>query len=68
MKSASNGFSRAFCLSLSGAALLVMSVGQTWAGTPAPAPLLGATGPFGLLAAGAGFGGYMLYKRYWKRG
>jgi hypothetical protein len=69
MASASKGFSRALCLSLSGAALLVMSVGPTWAGqVGVPAPLLGATGPFGLLAAGAGFGGYLLYKRYWKRG
>ena len=69
MKSASDGFSRAFCLTLSGAALLVMSVGPTWAGVVGvPAPLVGVTGPFGLLAAGAGYGGYLLYKRYWKRG
>jgi len=68
MKSASEGFSRALCVSLSGAALLVISVGPTWAGVPVPTPLLGATGPFGLLAAGAGYGGYLLYKRYWKRG
>ena len=68
MKSASERFSRAFCFSLSSAALLVMSVGPTWAGAPVPTPLLGATGPFGLLAAGAGYGGYLLYKRYWKRG
>ena len=68
MKSASKEFSRALVQRLSGAALLVMSVEPTWAGVPVPTPLLGATGPFGLLAAGAGFGGYLLYKRYWKRG
>lgn len=68
MKSAYDRFSRALCLSLSGVALLVTSVGPTWAGAPAPAPLVGVTGPFGLLAAGAGYGGYLLYKHYWKRG
>lgn len=68
MKSAYDRFSRALCLSLSGVALLVTSVGPTLAGAPAPAPLVGVTGPFGLLAAGAGYGGYLLYKHYWKRG
>ena len=68
MKSAYDRFSRALCLSLSGVALLVTSVGPSWAGMPVPAPLVGVTGPFGLLAAGAGYGGYLLYKRYWKRG
>ena len=69
MKSASKEFARSLGLSLSGAVLLFTSAGPTWAGSVGvPAPLLGATGPFGLLAAGAGFGGYLLYKRYWKRG
>ena len=68
MKSAYNGFARACGLSVSGIALLVMSMGPTWAGAPVPAPLVGVTGPFGLLAAGASYGGYLLYKRYWKRG
>lgn len=68
MNSASKAFSRALGLSLSGAFLLAVSAGPTWGSVAVPAPLLGATGPFGLLAAGVGFGGYLLYKRYRKRG
>lgn len=68
MKSESCGFLRACCLGLSGVAALIVSAGPTWAGVPVPAPLLGVTGPFGLLAAGAAYGGYLLYKRYQNRG
>ncbi len=64
MKLESNGLSRACGL---GVALLVVSAGPGWAGLPVPAPLVGVTGPFGLLAAGAAYGGYLLYKRYQNR-
>jgi hypothetical protein len=66
MKSVS--FARACCLGLSGLAVLVTSVGPSWAGMPVPAPLVGVTGPFGLLAAGAAYGSYLLYKRFQNRG
>jgi hypothetical protein len=65
MKPESCGFLRACCL---GVVALIASAGPTWAGVPVPAPLLGVTGPFGLLAAGAAYGGYLLYKRYQNRG
>jgi hypothetical protein len=68
MKSGTGKFSRACCVSLSGVAALMFSVGPSWAGLPVPAPLVGVTGPFGLLAAGAAYGGYLLYKRYQNRG
>jgi len=61
-------FARACCLGLSGLAVLVASVGPSWAGMPVPAPLVGVTGPFGLLAAGAAYGSYLLYKRFQSRG
>jgi hypothetical protein len=49
-------------------AVVVMSAGPSWAGAnPTPAPLIGVTGPFGLLAAGAAYGGYLLYKRFQHR-
>lgn len=35
---------------------------------PAPAPMIGVTGPYGLILAGAAYGGYLLYKRYHDRG
>jgi hypothetical protein len=66
MTSVSERVSHACCLSLSGAAILIVSVGPGWAGVPVPAPLLGVTGPFGLLAAGAAYGCYRLYKHYRK--
>jgi hypothetical protein len=50
-----------------GALGLVMLVGSdatAWAGIVGPAPLVGVTGPAGLLAAGVAYGGYLLYKRY----
>ena len=47
-----------------GLSALLLSAAPCWAGMPLPAPLIGVTGPFGLLAAGAAFGGYLLYKRF----
>ncbi len=37
------------------------------AGLGVPAPLVGVTGPFGLLAIGAAYGGYLVYRRYQNR-
>lgn len=47
-----------------GLPILLASAAPCWAGMPIPAPLIGVTGPFGMLAAGAAFGGYFLYKRF----
>jgi hypothetical protein len=58
-----DSFSRGCCVGLSGLAALIMSVGPSWAGMGVPAPLIGVTGPFGVLAAGAAYGGYLLFKR-----
>jgi hypothetical protein len=44
--------------------ILAASVASAWAGAPAPAPLAGVAGPYGLAVAAVGFGGYWLYKRY----
>ena len=68
MKQVSGGFSRGCCVGLSGLSVLLASVGPSWAGMVAPAPLIGVTGPFGLLAAGAAYGGYLLFKRLKNRG
>jgi hypothetical protein len=56
-------FLRSTAAGLSGLSALIISMGPVWAGTPTPAPLLGATGPVGLLAAGIAYGGYLLVKR-----
>jgi hypothetical protein len=61
------GFAYACGVGFSVLAVLAISAGTSWAGTPTPAPLIGATGPFGLLAAGAAYGGYLLYKRLQRR-
>jgi len=68
MKSVTGRFSRACCLGLSGTAALIVSVGPVWAGVPVPAPLVGVTGPVGLLAAGVAYGGYLVFKRFQNRG
>jgi hypothetical protein len=60
----SDRFSRACCTGLAGLAALTVSVGPIWAGVPVPAPLVGATGPVGLVAAGVVYGGYLLFKRF----
>jgi hypothetical protein len=68
MKSVGRGFWYACGVGLSGFAALVASVAPSWAGFPVPAPLIGVTGPVGLLAAGAAYGGYLLFKRFNQRG
>jgi hypothetical protein len=62
------GFPRACGVGFSVLAVVVMSAGPSWAGAGGPAPLIGVTGPFGLLAAGAAYGGYLIYKRLKNRG
>lgn len=64
----SMNFARTCCVGLSSVAALVVTLGPSWAGAPVPAPLVGVTGPFGLLAAGAAYGGYLLYKRFQNHG
>jgi hypothetical protein len=49
------------------AMLLAAGVASAWAGLPVPAPVAGVAGPFGLAAAAVGYGGYWLYKRYYRR-
>jgi hypothetical protein len=64
MKSVSAVFSFAGCTGALSLAVLVGSDAPAWAGIVGPAPLVGVTGPAGLLAAGIAYGGYLLYKRY----
>jgi len=52
---------------LLGFAALVIGVAPAMAGVAVPAPLVGVTGPFGLLAAGAAYGGYLIYRRFQNR-
>ncbi len=47
---------------LSGAAALLAGSVTALAGMPIPAPLAGLAGPYGLLAAGAVYGGYRLVR------
>lgn len=58
--------------SLTGAAalaVLTVTAGPSWAiACAAPAPVFGVAGPYGLVIAGAVYGGYLLYKRYHDRG
>lgn len=67
MKSINHGFSQACRIGAAGIAVLLASASPSWAGLPVPAPLVGVTGPFGLIAAGVGCGGYLLYKRFRNR-
>jgi hypothetical protein len=57
------GLARFSCVGASGLAVLVVSVTPTWAGAPIPAPLVGVTGPAGIVAAGLAYGGYLLFRR-----
>jgi RimJ/RimL family protein N-acetyltransferase len=45
-------------------AVVLLGAGTAWAGIGAPAPLVGVTGPAGIVAAGVAWGGYWLYRRY----
>ena len=46
------------------AAAVLLSSAPAMAGLPIPAPLAGLAGPYGLLAAGAVYGGYRLVKHF----
>jgi hypothetical protein len=58
---------RSFAMSLLGCAAVLIGASSAMAGVGAPAPLVGVTGPFGLLAAGAAYGGYLVYRRFQNR-
>ena len=57
---------RSWCPAVAGilVGMVFAGVGPALAGAPVPAPLVGVTGPFGIVAAGVAYGGYLLYKRY----
>jgi hypothetical protein len=64
-----NELGRTCCVGLAALAALAISTGPSWAIVcAAPAPLIGVTGPYGLLAAGAVYGGYLLFKRFHRPG
>ncbi len=46
------------------ASALLLGAGPGLAGIGAPAPLVGVTGPYGIVAAGIAYGGYWLFRRY----
>jgi hypothetical protein len=46
------------------AAVLLLGAEPSLAGIGAPAPLVGVTGPVGIVAAGVAYGGYWLFRRY----
>jgi hypothetical protein len=69
VKSVCVGFSCRCCVGLSVLATLLVSAGPSWAGIMGtPVPLIGVTGPYGLMAAGVAYGGYRLFKRLKNRG
>jgi len=49
------------------AAVLLLGAGPSLAGIGGPAPLVGVTGPVGIVAAGVAYGGYLLFRRYRNR-
>jgi hypothetical protein len=60
-------FSRFAGFGVAGISMLILTVGPSWAGFPVPAPLIGVTGPLGLVVAGTAYGGYLLFKRFRNR-
>ena len=46
------------------ASVLLLGTVSALAGAGGPAPLVGVTGPVGILAAGVAYGGYLLFRRY----
>jgi hypothetical protein len=64
MKPMGKAFERVCCAGAAGCAMVLLSATPSLAvACVAPAPLIGVTGPYGILAAGIGYGGYLLYKR-----
>jgi hypothetical protein len=43
--------------------MLLVSVTPSLAIMPAPAPLIGVTGPYGIAAAAVAYGGFLVYKK-----
>ena len=66
VKLSAEGFKRACGIVAAGFAVLLSGapLSLAIAGTTAPGPLIGFTGPYGILAAGIGYGGYLLFKRF----
>ena len=60
-------FSRFAGFGAAGISMLILTVGPSLAGMPIPAPLIGVTGPVGLVVAGTAYGGYLLFKRFSNR-
>jgi hypothetical protein len=53
-----------FASTILSGAMLALSAGSAMAGfPPAPLPIVGVFGPWGLVAAGVGYAGYRLYRR-----
>jgi len=50
------------------AAVSFAGAGPAWAGCLVPAPLVGVTGPYGIVAAVLGYGGYLLVRQFRSRG
>jgi hypothetical protein len=55
--------SRIFPALGTGLSMVLLGSGPVWAGMPVPAPLVGVTGPVGIVAASVIYGGYLLYRR-----
>lgn len=63
------GIFKLSCTGAAALAVLATTSAPGWAiACAAPAPVIGVTGPYGLVVAGAVYGGYLLYKRYRDRG
>jgi hypothetical protein len=60
-------FSRFAGVGITGLSILILTVEPSLAGIPVPAPLIGVTGPVGLVVAGTAYGGYVLFKRFSNR-
>jgi hypothetical protein len=50
------------------ASVFLLGVEPGWAGMPVPAPIVGLTGPAGIVIVGVAYGGYWLVRRYRSRG
>jgi hypothetical protein len=71
MKRTGEEFKRASRVGAAALAMLLIGGPLSMAiagGNQAPGPLIGMTGPYGILAAGVGYGGYLLFKRLKSRG
>ena len=46
------------------ASMALLGADACWAGNPVPTPLVGVTGPAGIVIAGIAYGGYLLFRRF----